>query len=97
MFATVRRYEGLGDATIEGLRERSPEIAALLAAVPGTSGSELIRTRDGVILVTVADDEASLVESGRRFVAWVEAHVSGFRGRSLSDVWAGEVLTGGKR
>lgn len=75
-------YEGLSEATIDGLREQAAAIAAVRAAVPGIGGSELIRTRDGVILVTVGQDEASLVEAGRRFVAWVEAHVRGFRRRA---------------
>lgn len=92
MFATVRRYEGLSEPTVAALRERAAEIATVLGSVPGIGGWQLIRTRDGVIVVTLGDDEASLVEAGRRFVAWLEARVRGFRRRAQPEVWAGEVL-----
>ena len=42
--------------------------------------------------VTLGADESCLVESGRRFRAWVEAHVSEFRTVAEADVWVGEVV-----
>lgn len=92
MFATVRRYAGLSDVTVTALIDRASDIATVLASVPGACGSQLIRTREGVILVTVGTDESCLVESGRRFRAWVDAHVRGFRTADEADVWVGELV-----
>lgn len=92
MFATVRRYAGLREATVTALIEQAADIATVLASVPGVHESQLIRTREGVILVTAGTDEACLVESGRRFRAWVNAHVRGFRSVDEADVWVGAVV-----
>src|SRR5919109_489186 len=92
MFATVRRYTGLSDSTVTGLVDRAADIATVLASVPGAHGSHLIRTREGVILVTVGTDESCLVESGRRFRAWADAHVQEFQTVGEADVWAGVVV-----
>ena len=92
MFATVRRYAGLSDTTVAALIDRAADIAIVLASVPGARGSHLIRTREGVILVTVGTDESCLVESGRRFRAWVDTHVREFRAADEADVWVGVVV-----
>ena len=92
MFATVRRYAGLSDLTAAALIDRAADVAIVLASVPGARGSHLIRTREGVILVTVGTDESCLAESGRRFRAWVDAHVREFRAADEADVWVGVVV-----
>ena len=92
MFATIRRYAGLTPSAVEALVDRSSDIVDVLASVPGARGSLLIRTRGDVVLVTLGADESCLVESGRRFRAWVEAHVSEFRTVAEADVWVGEVV-----
>lgn len=62
-----------------------------IAAVP--RGSEDYEVGlDGVILVTVGQDGATLVGCGRRLVAWVETHIGDFRSRAQAEVWACEVL-----
>lgn len=92
MFATIRRYAGLTEAITDALAARVGDMATVLESVPGTSASQLIRTRDGVILVTVGSDEASLIESGRRVRAWMDANVHGFLAADEADVWAGRVV-----
>lgn len=92
MFATVRRYAGLNEPGLTEIIARAADIAAVLASVPGVVASQLIRTRDGVILVTVGSDEACLAESGRRFRAWVREHAGGLRTADEADVWAGVLL-----
>ena len=92
MFATVRRYAGLSEASLTALIGRAAHIGAVLASVPGVHRSQLIRTREGVILITLGADEPSLAESGRRFRAWIDDHVPEFRSANEADVWAGQVV-----
>ena len=92
MLATVRRYAGLGEAVAKALGGQMDGIASVLGSVPGVRQSQLIRTRDGVIVVTVGADEACLVEHGRRFRAWMDDNVPGFRGADEADVWVGSLL-----
>jgi hypothetical protein len=92
MFATVRLYAGLSDATVRAVADRSASIASLLAAVPGCVSGQVIRTRDGLIVVIVGDEEPVLVEAGRRFVAWAARQVPPFGATTSVTVWAGDVL-----
>ena len=91
MFATVRHYANLADATATALAEQSAALRPVLESVPGFVSSVLLRTRQGAILVTAGEDEASLVECGRRATAWLATHVPGFPS-AAPDVWAGDVL-----
>ena len=91
MFATVRRYAGLTLTTQAALTRRAEEIATVLGSVPGAYCSQLIETRDGVVLVTVGRDEACLVESARRFRAWVDASVPDST-MGEAEIWLGEVI-----
>ena len=92
MFATVRRYAGLSDAAVAAVGDRAADIEAVLASVPGSCGVDLIRTREGLIVVTVGVDEPSLIESGRRFRAWIDDQIPDFRGAADPEVWFGPVL-----
>ena len=94
MFATVRRYAGLDSATITAIAERATDISRVLASVPGARGAQLILIRDGLIVVTIAIDEPALVESGRRFRAWADDQIRGFRSVDEPDVWAGPAVIG---
>ena len=92
MFATFRRYAGLPPATRDAVADRAREIAAVLASVPGACESHVIATRDGVVLVTVGSDEACLIECGRRFRAWADAHASELGPLGEAEIWSGEVV-----
>lgn len=92
MFATVRLYAGLSDAAVDAVRDRATDIGSLLCGVPGCAGGQLIRTRDGLIVVIVGDEEPVLVEAGRRFVSWAYRQAPAFRAAVLPTVWAGDVL-----
>jgi hypothetical protein len=92
MFATVRRYTRLAPSAVDALEDHSREVRSVLAGVPGFTEAHLIRTRDGLILVTLGEDEGTLVEAGRRFVAWADRHVPAFRLAPQAHVWAGHVL-----
>jgi hypothetical protein len=71
---------------------RAADLAAVIASVPGARGTHVIATRDGVVLVTLGTDEACLVESGRRFRAWVDARVPQFGLVGEAEVWVGELV-----
>jgi hypothetical protein len=92
MFATVRLYAGLSDAAVAAVGNRATDIGALLDGVPGCAGGQVIRTRQGLIVVMVGDEESVLVEAGRRFVAWAHLHVPALSAAAPPSVWAGDVL-----
>jgi hypothetical protein len=92
MFATFRRYADLPSRTRDAMADSAHDIAAVLASVPGAHGSHVITTRDGLVLVTIGSDEACLVESGRRFRAWADAHASELGPLGEAEIWSGEVV-----
>lgn len=91
MFATVRRYRGLEPSVIEAVAANAIALRTALASTPGSRGCHVISTREGLIVVATADDEVSVIESGRRFVAWADRYLPALRDAVL-DVWAGAVL-----
>jgi hypothetical protein len=92
MFASVRRYAGLAPGTRVAMASRAPEIAGVLRSVPGACESRLILTRDGFVVFTVGTDEACVVESGRRFRAWIDARVADLGPVGEAEIWLGEVV-----
>jgi len=92
MSATLRRYASLPDATLAAVSERTNEIGTLLSSVPGSVDALLIRTREGLFLLTVGRDEPSLIEAGRRFRAWADDEIEGFDGAGEPELWSGPVL-----
>ena len=94
MFAAVRRYSGLDGSLVDELVANDRAICEALTSAPGSRGCDVIRTREGLIVVTLGDDEGSVVEAGRRFVTWLDGHVPAVRAIT-PDVWAGTVLIHG--
>jgi hypothetical protein len=90
----VRRYVGLDASLVEDVGAHAGAICRALTSAPGSSRCEVIATREGLIVISVGEDEVSVVEAGRRFVAWAEEHMPALR-RITPDVWAGEVLVDG--
>ena len=76
------------------LKVKGPAGIAIVGPAPGSRGCDVIRTREGLIVVTLGDDEGSVVEAGRRFVTWLDGHVPAVRAIT-PDVWAGTVLIHG--
>ena len=96
MFAAVRRYAGLDRSVVGDVAAHAAALRSALEATPGSCGCQVISTREGLIVIALGDDEGSVVEAGRRFVAMVDHHVPALRGVS-PEVWAGEVLVHGHR
>lgn len=96
MFAAVRRYSGLDGSVVDELTANVRALCAAVTSAPGTQGCEVIRSREGLIVVTLGDDEGSVVEMGRRFVAWIDRHAPEVRAIT-PDLWAGDVLSHGVR
>lgn len=94
MFAAVRRYAGVDPALIEDLAANAEAIGHVLTSAPGSADCELIATREGLLVVSMGTDEATVAESGRRFAAWLDRHLPLLR-QSNPEVWAGRVLVRG--
>jgi heme-degrading monooxygenase HmoA len=70
MYATVRSYttgSEFGDALVEHAEELRPTLTEIV----GFRAYYLVRTADGVVSVSVYDDEAGAEESTRVARAWV--------------------------
>jgi hypothetical protein len=93
MFATVRRYV-VGQSTVDAIADRVTDVDSVLAGVPGCGGGQLMRTRDGLIVVIVGTDEPVLMEAGRRFAVWAERNVPELRKSAQLEIWAGDLLRG---
>ena len=78
--------------TRDAMADHAVDICAVLASVPGARGTHVIATRDGMVLVTVGADESCLVESARRFRAWVDARLAQFGPVGEAEVWLGEIV-----
>ena len=75
----VRSGEALRDidrSVVDELADQAGAISAALGAIPGSRGCDVIRTREGVIVVALGDDEGSVIESGRRFAVWIDRFLS---------------------
>ncbi len=57
------------------LAARRSELEPLLRAMPGLRSVELAETREGVVLVMVADERAAAEDGQRRFASWIAAHL----------------------
>jgi hypothetical protein len=76
---------------VEDFARQASAIRAALSATPGSRGCDVISTREGILVITLGDDETAVVESGRRFVAWLDRHVPAIRS-TAPEIWAGEVI-----
>jgi len=94
VYAAVRRYSGIDRSLIDALARQASAVRVALSSTPGSRGCDVISTREGLIVVAYGDDEGSVVEMGRRYVAWLDGHLPGLRGVA-PEVWAGEVLVHG--
>lgn len=91
MFASVRRYV-LEPTLADAVSDCAGDVGALLAELPGCAGGHLIRTRDGLIVVLLGDDERAAAYAGTRFAAWAHRCLPHLRDAPPPEVWAGDVL-----
>lgn len=91
MYATVRRYVGVPHDLMGELEAHASDVEAAMREAPGFVGFELMRTRDGMVAVIVAEDEMSALDVDRRGMAWMRAHLQGHPPQTW-DVLSGDVL-----
>jgi heme-degrading monooxygenase HmoA len=70
MYATVRSYTTGGEFA-DALVEHADELRSTLTEIDGFRAYYLVRTDDGVVSVSVFDDQAAAEESTRVARAWV--------------------------
>jgi heme-degrading monooxygenase HmoA len=90
MYATVRSYT-TGSEFGDALVEHADEIRPLLTEIDGFRAYYLLRTDDGVVSVSVYDDQAGAEESTRAAAAWVAENLSDLQ-VSAPQVKTGEVV-----
>jgi heme-degrading monooxygenase HmoA len=90
MYATVRSYTTGGEFG-DALVEHADEIRPLLTEIDGFRAYYLLRTDDGVVSVSVYDDQAGAEESTRAAATWVAENLSDLQ-VSPPQVKTGEVV-----
>ncbi|HEV8403495.1 MAG TPA: hypothetical protein VGQ31_10720 [Candidatus Limnocylindrales bacterium] len=90
----MRRYVGLDASLVDDLSANATAICRALTSAPGARDCDVIATRDGLLVLALGDDEAAVVESGRRFAAWLERHLPDVH-ETNPEVWSGVVIAHG--
>jgi hypothetical protein len=65
MYASVRRYRGMAPNAVDQIKQRRQEFEPLLRGVPGFQAWYMIRTNEGMITVTLCDEQTGAEESVR--------------------------------
>jgi hypothetical protein len=89
MHATVRAYSN--PALSGKLQEHADDVKALIQGVPGFHAYYLIDTGDGVVSVTVCDDETGTSRSTELAAEWIRDNLPEL-GPSSPQVHAGNVV-----
>jgi heme-degrading monooxygenase HmoA len=74
MHAVLRSYSGNPELA-DALAARADEVRAAISDVPGVRGYYLIRTADGTVAVTVADDAAGTEASNATAASWLRENM----------------------
>ena len=93
MLAVIRRYEPVAPAVARSFLAARDRVEAILQDLPGLHAALLLRTRDGLALVAIGEEEWCLAEAGRRFRAWGDGHVAGFQSADEAAISVGEVIS----
>lgn len=75
MHAVLRSYPGNRELA-DALAARADEVSAVIRDVPGVRGYYLIRTADGTVSVTVADDAAGTEASNAAAASWLRENMA---------------------
>jgi len=89
MFASIRKYNE-APAFADDLVKRQEEIKSVLRPIPGFHAYYLVKTKDGVISVTVCHDRAGAEESNRVASTWLKDKLPTFATRP-PEITTGEV------
>jgi hypothetical protein len=74
MHAVLRSYPGNSELA-DALAARADEVKAVISDVPGVRGYYLIRTAEGTVSVTVADDAAGTEASNAAAASWLRENL----------------------
>ncbi|MFL5761467.1 MAG: hypothetical protein ACJ789_17235 [Thermomicrobiales bacterium] len=75
MYATLRQYKGITPALFATLMSHQAELEGLIRQTVGFVQYDLVRTRDGVMTLTVCTDRLGTEVSNFTVAAWIEQHV----------------------
>ena len=90
MYASVRRYTGLGPGMFEELDRRRADLEAWVRTFPGLVQWYLFRTPDGMTTITLSRDQAGADASVRLAADWIKANMPSFMPQP-PEVSSGEV------
>ncbi len=71
MYASVRRYTGVDPGLFDEVARKRQDLEATMRKAPGFRAWYLIRTGDGMVTVTLCDEQAGADESVRLAAGWI--------------------------
>lgn len=74
MHAVLRSYPGNPELA-DALAARADEVKAAISGVPGVRAYYLVRTADGTVSITVADDAAGTEASNATAASWLRENM----------------------
>jgi hypothetical protein len=90
MYATVRTYSA-GPELADALVGNAPDVKSLISGIDGFKAYYLVRTADGVVSISVYDNEAGANESTGAAANWISENLPELGG-SAPRVSAGQVV-----
>jgi hypothetical protein len=77
MYASVRRYKGVDPRAFDEATRNRQSLEATMRKAPGFRAWYLIRTSDGLVTVTLCDEQAGAEESVRLAGSWLRDTIPG--------------------
>ena len=71
MYASVRRYAGSDPGLFDEVASRRQDLEATMRKAPGFRAWYLVRTGDGMMTITLCDEQAGADESVRLAAGWI--------------------------
>ncbi len=75
MYASVRRYTSVDPSLFDEVARNPQDLEATMRQAPGFQAWYLIRTGDGMVTVTLCDDQAGAEASVRLAAGWLRDHM----------------------
>ncbi len=71
MYASVRRYAGSDPGLFDEVASQRQDLEATMRRAPGFRAWYLVRTGDGMMTITLCDEQAGADESVRLAAGWI--------------------------
>jgi hypothetical protein len=96
MHAVIRKYTGSPDVITEA-RPKLQHLEQTMRGTPGFVAYYFLETDDGLVTITITEDEAGTTESMSRAANWVQQNLDSRASLGAPQVTTGQVLLNATR